>query len=134
VTAPQTRTVAVERVIPFPPEKIWRALTQSDLIEEWLMKTDFLPEPGHRFSLNANWGSVEGEVQAVVPERTLTYTWNTKDLTSVITWSLTPTVTGTLLRMEQTGFQPDQRSYYQGAVVGWQEFFTAMEEVLARMD
>ena len=40
-TATETRTVVVEREMPHPPEKIWRALTQPHLIEEWLMKNDF---------------------------------------------------------------------------------------------
>ena len=37
--SPDVRTVTVEREIPHPPEKIWRALTTQHLIEEWLMKT-----------------------------------------------------------------------------------------------
>jgi uncharacterized protein YndB with AHSA1/START domain len=41
--ATEALTVVVEREIPFPPEKIWRALTQPHLIEEWLMKNDFKP-------------------------------------------------------------------------------------------
>jgi uncharacterized protein YndB with AHSA1/START domain len=39
--------------MPHPPEKIWRALTQGPLIEEWLMKNDFQPLVGHRFNLRA---------------------------------------------------------------------------------
>ena len=46
-----TRSVVVEREVPFPPEKIWRALTQPHLIEEWLMKNDFKPVVDHRFNL-----------------------------------------------------------------------------------
>jgi len=134
MNATETRTVVVEREIAHPPEKIWRALTQSHLMGEWLMDNDFKPETGHRFSLSADWGGVDGEVQTVVPNRTLSYTWQTKDLTSVVTWTLVPTETGTRLRMEQAGFRADQRSYYQGAVVGWQRFFTRLEDALSRMD
>ncbi|MBV8746734.1 MAG: SRPBCC domain-containing protein, partial [Xanthobacteraceae bacterium] len=47
----ETRSVVIEREFPFPPEKIWRALTQPHLIEEWLMKNDFVPVVGHRFNL-----------------------------------------------------------------------------------
>lgn len=133
-TPAETRSVVVEREIPYPPEKIWRALTQPHLMEEWLMKTDFKPEEGHRFNLTADWGGVDGQVQAVEPHRALSYTWDTKDLQSVITWTLTPTDKGTILRMEQTGFRSDQEPYYRGAKVGWPRFFTALEEVLARMD
>ncbi|TIQ38447.1 MAG: SRPBCC domain-containing protein [Mesorhizobium sp.] len=129
-----TRSVVVEREIPYPPEKIWRALTQPHLIEEWLMKNDFKPVVDHRFELSADWGGVECQVQAVEPYKTLSYTWDTKDLESVVTWTLTPTGTGTHLRMEQTRFRADQQSYYRGATVGWQRFLTALEEVLARID
>ena len=121
----ETLSVIVEREMPYPPEKIWRALTQSHLIEAWLMKNDFKPDEGRRFHLSADWGSVDGRVRAVEPNRMLTYTWDTKDLESVVTWTLTPTRTGTLLRMEQTGFRPDQQPYYRGAKVGWQRFFAA---------
>ena len=33
--ATEALSVVVEREIPYPPEKIWRALTQPHLIEEW---------------------------------------------------------------------------------------------------
>jgi uncharacterized protein YndB with AHSA1/START domain len=55
-TATETRSVVVEREMPYPPEKIWRALTQPHLIEEWLMKNDFKPVVGHRFNLRGDWG------------------------------------------------------------------------------
>lgn len=130
----ETLSVVVEREIPYPPEKIWRALTQPHLIEEWLMKNNFRPDKGHRFNLSADWGVVDCQVEAVEPSKWLSYTWDTKDLESVVTWTLTPTGTGTLLRMEQTGFRPDQQPYYRGAKAGWQRFFDAMEQVLARIE
>lgn len=132
--ATETRSVVVEREVPFPPEKLWRALTQPHLIEEWLMKNDFKPVVKHRFNLRAHWGAVNCQVKAVEPNKTLSYTWDTKDLESVVTWTLTPTSTGTLLRMEQSGFRPDQPRYYQGAKGGWQQFFARLEQVLARMN
>jgi uncharacterized protein YndB with AHSA1/START domain len=133
-TATETRSVVVEREVAFPPEKIWRALTQPHLIEEWLMKNDFKPDEGHRFNLSADWGAVDCQVQAVEPNKTLSYSWDTKDLRSVVTWTLTPTTTGTHLRMEQLGFRPDQQQYYQGAQYGWQRFFANLEQVLARIE
>jgi uncharacterized protein YndB with AHSA1/START domain len=133
-TSTDSLTIVVERELPFPPEKIWRALTQPHLIEEWLMKNDFKPAVGHRFNLSADWGAVECQVQAVEPNKALSYTWDTKDLESVITWTLTPTGSGTLLRMEQSGFRPDQQPYYRGAKVGWPRFFAALDQILARID
>jgi uncharacterized protein YndB with AHSA1/START domain len=51
-----------------------------------------------------------------------------------VTWTLTPTRTGTQLRMEQAGFRPDQQQAYQGAQYGWQKFLASLEQVLARTD
>jgi uncharacterized protein YndB with AHSA1/START domain len=139
----ETLTVVVEREIPFPPEKIWRALTQSHLIEEWLMKNDFKPVVGHSFNLRADYlpnGALDCEILAVEPSKTLSYTWNSLsdsaafNLKSVVTWTLTPTSTGTHLRMEQSGFRPDQSQAYQGAKYGWPQFFAKLEQVLARID
>ncbi len=132
--ATETRSVVVEREVPFAPEKIWRALTQPHLIEEWLMKTDFAPVVDHRFKLTADWGSVDCKVLAIEPNRTLSYTWDALGLESVVVWTLTPTGAGTHLRMEQSGFRPDQEQAYQGAQFGWQRFFGALDQVLARMD
>ncbi len=132
--ATEALSVVVEREIPYPPEKIWRALTQPHLIEEWLMKNDFKPVVDHRFNLRADWGAVDCQVLAVEPNKTLSYTWGAYGLESVVTWTLTPTSTGTHLRMEQSGFRPDQQQAYQGAKYGWQQFFANLEQVLARID
>jgi uncharacterized protein YndB with AHSA1/START domain len=143
-TSAKARSVVVEREIPHPPEKIWRALTQPRLIEEWLMKNDFAPVVGRRFTLQAdqpNWKMMlDCEVLAVEPNKKLSYTWNfasddaALSLKSVVTWTLTPTSTGTRLCMEQSGFRPDQRQAYGGANAGWPRFFAALDQVLARIE
>lgn len=137
----EVRSVVVEREFPHAPEKLWRALTQPHLIEEWLMKTDFKPEVGHSFNLSGDWGGVlDCEVLIVEPNQTLSYTWNFAhddaafNLQSVVTFVLTPTSTGTLLRMEQVGFRPDQKQAYGGAKAGWPRFFANLEQVLERMN
>jgi len=137
--ATETRSAVVEREFPHPPEKLWRALTQPHLIEEWLMKNDFKPAVGHRFNLSGEWGGVlDCKVLAVEPHKTLSYTWdfNHEDaafnLKSVVTFTLTPTSTGTHLRVEQAGFRPDQKQAYGGAHAGWKQFLTKLEQVLAR--
>lgn len=132
--AAEARSVVVEREVPHPPEKIWRALTQPHLIEEWLMKNEFRPVVGHRFHLRAEWGGIDCEVLAVEQDRMLSYTWGDHELKSTVTWTLTPTGTGTRLRMEQVGFRPDQPRYHRGARAGWPRFIAALEQVLERMD
>ncbi|MGB7038019.1 MAG: SRPBCC domain-containing protein [Xanthobacteraceae bacterium] len=143
MSAAETLSVVVERELPYPPAKLWRALTQPHLIAEWLMNNDFEPTVGHRFNLRAEpqpgWnGIIDCEVLVVEPNKSLSYTWNSGEaelaIKSVVTLSLTPTGAGTLLRMEQTGFRPDQKQNYQGARYGWQHFFGKLEQMLARTD
>lgn len=137
--SPAARTVVVEREFPFPPEKLWRALTQPHLIEEWLMKNDFAPVVGHSFNLRGDWGgTLDCEVLSVEPNRMLSYTWNFAHadpayaLRSIVTFTLTATSKGTHLRMEQSGFRPEQKQALGGAKAGWQQFLTKLEQVLAR--
>jgi uncharacterized protein YndB with AHSA1/START domain len=130
----ETLSVVVERDMPHPPEKIWRALTQPQLIEEWLMKNDFKPVVDHHFTLSGDWGAADCRVIEVEPDKTLTYTWAAFGLESVVTWTLTPTSTGTRVRMEQSGFSQEQQRAYHGAKAGWQKFFAALEQVLTRLD
>lgn len=137
----ETRSIIVEREFAHPPEKLWRALTQPHLIADWLMKNDFMPVVGHRFNLRGDWGGVlDCEVLAIEPNKTLSYTWNFAHddaayaLASVVTFTLNPTRTGTLLRMEQVGFRPDQKQAFGGAQAGWRTFFENLEGVLARPD
>ena len=139
--ATDTLSVVVERDIPFPAEKIWRALTQPHLMEEWLMKNDFKPVVGHSFNLRGDWGGVlDCEVLALEPNKSLSYTWNHKhedpayNLQSVVTFTLTPTSTGTHLRVEQAGFAPTQRQAYGGARAGWEQMFAKLQDVLAKTD
>jgi uncharacterized protein YndB with AHSA1/START domain len=136
---PQTLSVVVERELPHPPEKIWRALTQPHLIAEWLMQNDFKPEVGHHFTLRMeaqpNWdGVIDCQVLVVEPNKTLSYAWGALGLESIVMFTLTPTGTGTHLRMEQSGFPPDRPQNYQGAKYGWQHFFAKLEQVLARTE
>ena len=139
MTPTETRSVIVEREFAFPPEKLWRALTQPHLMEEWLMKTDFEPVVGRKFNLRGEWGGVlDGEVLTVEPNRTLAYTWDFKhddpayNLASVVTFTLTPTAEGTHLRMEQAGFRPDQPQAFGGASQGWRQFLDNLDQLLAR--
>lgn len=130
----ETRTLVVEREFAHPPERLWRALTQSDLLAEWIMPNDFRPEVGERFEMVAEWGKVEGEVLAIEPLRSLSYRWNGPGLKSVVHWTLEATPAGTRLRMEQTGFRPDDKMAYHGARAGWPRFLKSLDNLLERMD
>ena len=100
------------------------------------MKNDFKPVVGHSFNLRGDWGGVlDCEVLTVEPNRALSYTWNFAhddaafDLKSVVTFTLTPAGKGTHLRMEQSGFRPDQKQAFGGAKSGWQKFLENLERV-----
>ncbi len=136
----ETKSVIVERDFAAPPEKLWRALTQPQLIAEWLMQNDFQPAIGHRFKLTGEWGGVlDCEVLAIDEGRTLSYTWDfTHDdpaynLKSVVTFILTPIGGGTNLRVEQAGFHPGQTQAYGGAKAGWQKFLRKLDDLLTRL-
>jgi uncharacterized protein YndB with AHSA1/START domain len=136
MTTAATHTVVIEKEFPHPPERVWRALTQGSLIKEWLMDNDFQPVVGHRFSFRStpvpNWdGVIHSEVLIVEPNKKLSYTWATLGLESLVSWTLAPTSTGTLLRMEHSGFASDQDAAYKGATYGWRNFIGGLEKVVA---
>lgn len=140
-----TRSIVVEREMPHPPERIWRALTQGALLEEWLMSNDFQPIVGHKFNFRAppqpGWnGVVDCEVLVVEPNERLSYRWNASGetaangLKSVVTWTLTSAKGGTHLRMEHSGFRPEDESNFRGASHGWQKFIGGLERVLSGLN
>jgi uncharacterized protein YndB with AHSA1/START domain len=131
----QSRTLVIEREMPHPPEKVWRALTESSLMEEWLMKNDFHPEVGRQFQFRStpvpNWdGIIDSQVLVVEPALRLSYSWSTMGMESVVTWTLTPTERGTHVRMEHSGFPSEESASYKGAKYGWQSFIGKLEQVV----
>jgi uncharacterized protein YndB with AHSA1/START domain len=139
-TIASARSVVIERVMPHPPAQIWRALTEASLIEQWLMQNDFQPVVGHRFNFRAepmpHWNGVtDCQVLVVEPQRKLSYTWNAsgdeaaRGIKTVVTWTLTAAAGGTHVRMEQSGFRPEDQAGYQGASYGWQKFIAGLERI-----
>ena len=135
----ERKSIVEERLMPHPPEKVWRALTQSALIAHWLMPNDFRAEVGHRFAFRAEpqpgWSGITNcEVTAVEPQRLLAYSWGdgtetASGLKTVVTWPLTPEDGGTRVRMEQAGFRPQDEANWKGAVYGWRRIVAALERV-----
>jgi uncharacterized protein YndB with AHSA1/START domain len=98
------------------------------------MKNDFQPVVGHSFNLRADWGVVDCHVLVVEPNSRLSYSWGSLGLKSVVAWTLTPTKGGTHVRMEQSGFGPEEDAYYKGASYGWQKFIDSLERVVGGLD
>jgi uncharacterized protein YndB with AHSA1/START domain len=139
MTTAATRSLVIERELPHPPQKIWRALTQGALIKEWLMDNDFQPVVGHKFNFRSppmpQWdGIIASEVLVIEPHKKLSYSWGSMGLESVVVWTLVPTKGGTLVRMEQSGFRPDQEANYKGANYGWQKFIGGLERVVGGLE
>ena len=141
-----TRDIVVEDILPHPPEKVWQALTRSELISRWLMPNDFKPAVGHRFTfstqpMGGRDGIVHCEVLEVEPNRRLVYSWkggsddNPKygsRLDSVVTWTLTPEKDGTRLRLVHAGFRsPGNDFAYDAMKPGWGRVMGRIAEIIA---
>ena len=130
-----TRTLVIERVFAHPPEKLWRALTESPLLAQWLLNNDFEPTVGRKFQFRSdpvpNWnGVIDCEVLIVDSLKRLSYTWSSLGLGSAVLFTLTPADGGTHVRMEHSGFGADQDAAYKGANYGWQKFLGNLDRVL----
>jgi uncharacterized protein YndB with AHSA1/START domain len=137
--AENTRSLVIERVFAHPPEKLWRALTENPLIAQWLMNNDFEPVVGRKFQFRSepvpNWnGVIDCKVLIVDPFKRLSYSWDSLGLDSVVLWTLTPAEGGTHVRMEHSGFRPDQQAAYGGAKYGWQKFIGSLERVVGGLE
>jgi len=140
----ETKSIVIERLMPHGPDKIWRALTTSHLIAEWLMENDFAPQQGHRFTFRATpvpgWSGVTNcLVLKVEAPHLLSYTWgdgteSDSGLKTVVTWSLTPEGDATRVRMEQFGFRPEDSRGFTGMGSGWPRIVERLERVVAGLD
>jgi len=133
--AKTSATLVIERVYPHAPEKLWRALTESRLLAEWLLSNSFEPIVGRNFQFRRepmpHWnGVIDCKVLVVESLKRLSYTWEAMGLEMVVNWTLTPADGGTHLRMEQSGFASEQDRAYKGAKYGWQNFLSGLERVL----
>ena len=139
------RDIVVEDVLPHSPEKVWRALTTSELIGRWLMPNDFKPVVGQRFTFKTqpmgSWdGIVHCEVLEVEPNRRLVYSWkggsddNPKygsRLDSVVTWTLSSEKGGTRLRLVHAGFRsPGNDFAYDAMKSGWGHIMARIAEII----
>jgi uncharacterized protein YndB with AHSA1/START domain len=135
----------VERTMPHPPEKVWGALTSAPLVAEWLMENDLQPVVGHRFNFCATpipnmWNGVtDCEVLEVEPPVRLVYSWNASGaeadggLKTTVAWTLTPTDGGTHVRMEQSGFRPQDEGGFQSMGGGWPRIVGGLERVAGEL-
>ena len=140
-TAPsQIETISFEFDLRHSPEKVWRALTDPVLLAEWLLPViDLDLEPGAPFTFKTQpypgWdGTVNCRMLEIEAQRKLRYTWVVGEmLDTVVTFTLTPTASGTRLSLVQSGFKPDQKQNFGGARYGWKMMGGKLEDLLARI-
>ena len=139
-TAPsQTESLSFEFDLHHSPEKVWRALTDPALLAEWLLPViDLKLVPGAAFTYKTQsypgWdGIVNCRMLEVETHRKLVYTWTVPFLDTVVTFTLTPTASGTRLSLVQSGFKTDQKREFGGARYGWKMMGGKLVDLLARI-
>jgi len=134
---PVTRDIVVDEVFPHAPEKIWRALTDAELIGRWLMApTGFEATKGTEFTFQTKaagaWdGVIRCQVLEVVPNERLVYSWRSghagnvgygAPLDTVVTWTLSAVANGTRVRIVHSGFvAPKNDTAYSNMSEGWKK-------------
>ena len=140
-TAPsQTESISFEFDLRHSPEKVWRAITDPVLLTEWLLPVaGFKLELGAAFTFKTQpypgWdGTVNCRILESEAHRKLSYTWVVGDmvLDTVVTFTLTPTASGTRLSLVQSGFKPNQKQNFGGARYGWKMMGEKLVDLLAR--
>ena len=141
-TAPsQIDAITFEFDLQHRPEKVWRALTDPLLLAEWLLPAfDLTLEPGAAFAFKTQphpgWdGTVNCRFLEIDAPKTLSYTWVVGDmvLDTVVTFTLTPTASGTRLSLVQSGFTPNQKREFGGARYGWSMMGDRLVDLLAKI-
>jgi uncharacterized protein YndB with AHSA1/START domain len=136
---PHAESLALDFDLEHGPEKVWRALTDPALLAEWLLPVvEFKLEPGAAFRFKTQpypgWdGVVNCRILEIEPQRKLSYTWGVPFLDTVVTFTLTPTASGTRLSLVQSGFKPDQKREFGGARYGWNMMGGKLVDLLARI-
>ena len=137
----QSEAISFEFDLRHSPAKVWRALTDPVLLAEWLLPNiDLKLEPGAAFKFKTqpfpDWdGTVNCRMLEIEPQRKLSYTWvvGEMEIDTVVTFTLTPTASGTRLSLEQSGFKPANKQAFGGQRYGWKMMGEKLVDLLARL-
>lgn len=137
------KSIRREVVYPHPPERVWRALTEPQLVAAWLMDTDLVAEVGREFTFRTKPapgfdGIVHCKVLEAVPPRRLVYSWAggpSRKHTTQVAWTLAREGTGTRLILEHSGFA-GLGGFFLRAMMGrgWGHKLTEPQHFLALLD
>ena len=134
-----TESIRFEFDLGHPPHKVWRALTDPALLSEWLLPSvGFSLDPDAAFTFRAppqpGWdGTVSCRFLEIEPLRKLSWAWVVGDIDTVVTFTLTPTASGTRLDLVQSGFKPHQGRNVSGARYGWRMMGGKLLDLLDRL-
>jgi len=135
----QSAALSFEFDLPHAPEKVWRALTEPALLAEWLLPVIGLTlERGAAFTFRTEpvggWdGVVQCRIAEVETRRRLSYDWGVGDMATVVTFTLTPSPSGTNLSLVHSGFTPEQKKNFGGARYGWKMMGGKLDALLGRI-
>jgi uncharacterized protein YndB with AHSA1/START domain len=137
----QSESIAFEFDLHHAPEKVWRALTDPVLLAEWLLPAvDLTLEPGAAFTFRREplpgWdGTVKCRFLEIDARRKLSFTWvvGDREIDTVVTFTLTPTASGTRLSLAHSGFKPHQKGAFGGTRNGWKLMSGKLVDLLERI-
>lgn len=139
-----TKTIQREILIPQSQEQVWRAITDSATLAEWMFPNDFAPRVGHKFTfrvpgnpkMNFDGLTVRCEVLECQPPSRLEFSWSAGGAVenTRVSFRLEPDGSGTRIHFEHSGFdlsQPFGEQAFAGAEYGWAKMFKQLAAVVA---
>lgn len=131
--------LVIQRSVPAPPERIWRAFTTAELGEwfwppAWDVTTEIDLRPGARYRIVSNAGgmAVGGEYLAIEPPKRLVqaWRWEGEGLETTVTLTFERERGGTLVTITHAGFADDQTR--DDHIQGWNDCLARLEPYLTR--
>ena len=129
---------------PHPPTAVWEFLTNAELMELWLMRSDFKPIEGHEFKFVSKPvpqldfdGIVYCKVLEIVPFKNLSYSWKlgpgdgTINVDSIVRWELIEKDNGTELFLVHGDFTVlENTGVFEAMNKGWLDNINKIAERL----
>jgi uncharacterized protein YndB with AHSA1/START domain len=140
-----TKAIRREILIPQPREQVWRAITESATLAEWMFPNDFEPRVGHQFTFQVPLNPklkfeglvVQCEVLECEPPGRVVFSWSAGGLANTrVSFRLEPEGEGTRVFFEHSGFDvspPWGEQAFHGAEFGWAKMFKQLAAVVANL-
>jgi len=121
--------IHIVRDYPYPPARVWRAVTDPELVPLWTATgqgarpVGFAPVPGTRFQLVARpmpgWrGIIDCEVMEAREPSLLRYSWTDEGTTTYVSYRIEPSGDGTRFTFDHTGFT-GAGGFLLASLLGW---------------